>query len=270
MPRSVAPITEAITITFCDCAENHVGMQQLGAILEDGFTIANLKRAQRKFDRAGVETELILLNDLITPELQEQLDSSEDAVVLVIRKGLNVLLSESGEQDQSSLYAEMRALTWDSKYYARVHGGVVNKLARHNLCFSDQPQEPDYQNQKGRVIAWDDVPLLSKLRRRLGRLLPDADQLLAEGNHYYNLSKCGIGYHGDAERKRVIGVRLGDTANLVFQWYQYSKTVSEPRIISLNHGDIYVMNTRATGNNWRQKKQPTLRHAAGCTKYTLV
>jgi len=63
---------------------------------------------------------------------------------------------------------------------------------------------------------------------------------------------------------------LGDSANLVFQWYQRSKPVSEHVVIPLHHGDIYVMTTRATGNNWRQTKQPTLRHAAGCAKYTGI
>ena len=28
--------------------------------------------------------------------------------------------------------------------------------------------------------------------------------LVAEANYYYDLEKCGIGYHGDAERRIVV------------------------------------------------------------------
>lgn len=35
----------------------------------------------------------------------------------------------------------------------------------------------------------------------------------------------------------------------------------------LNSGDIYIMDEIATGNNWKLRKTPTLRHAAGAPKY---
>ena len=33
--------------------------------------------------------------------------------------------------------------------------------------------------------------------------------MVAEGNYYYDLKKCGIGFHGDAERKKVVAIRVG-------------------------------------------------------------
>ena len=42
---------------------------------------------------------------------------------------------------------------------------------------------------------------------------------LGEGNYYYDIKKCGIGFHGDAERRKVVGIRLGDSIPLHFQWF---------------------------------------------------
>ena len=33
--------------------------------------------------------------------------------------------------------------------------------------------------------------------------------------------------------------------------------------ITLNHGDIYIMSEKSVGNDWKRRKIPTLRHAAG-------
>jgi hypothetical protein len=38
-----------------------------------------------------------------------------------------------------------------------------------------------------------------------------AEEMKCEGNYYYDTSKCGVGFHGDAERKRVVGMRLGES-----------------------------------------------------------
>jgi hypothetical protein len=36
----------------------------------------------------------------------------------------------------------------------------------------------------------------------------------------------------------------------------------------LNGGDLYVMSEKTTGRDWKTKSIYTLRHAAGCEKYT--
>jgi len=96
------------------------------------------------------------------------------------------------------------------------------------------------------------------------------NNLVAEGNYYYDINKCGIGYHGDAERRKVIGIRVGKSLPLVFQWYNNNEKISESIIINLNHGDMYIMSEKATGYDWKKKKISTLRHAAGCSKYTGI
>ena len=46
-----------------------------------------------------------------------------------------------------------------------------------------------------------------------------AMNLEIEGNLYYDTSKCGIGFHGDSERKKVIACSLGKSRPIHWQWY---------------------------------------------------
>jgi hypothetical protein len=41
-------------------------------------------------------------------------------------------------------------------------------------------------------------------------------------------------------------------------------------INDLEHGDMYVMSEKTTGFDWKSKTKYTLRHAAGCDKYTTI
>jgi hypothetical protein len=153
-----------------------------------------------------------------------------------------------------------------------MYGRVVEKHARHNLCFDDEGQEPDYENKKGRVVAWKNVALLSRLRKNLGRYLKDAEQLAAEGNYYYDIKKCGIGFHGDAERKKVIAFRLatGKCEPIQYQWFHKGVPVGNRAVIELEDRDLYVMSEKAVGTDWKKRNVPTLRHATGCPKFTKI
>ena len=51
------------------------------------------------------------------------------------------------------------------------------------------------------------------------------NDLMGEGNYYYNSSE--FGFHGDAERRKVVGVRLGASMPLEFQWYSLSVDSNE-------------------------------------------
>ena len=50
---------ETVTLTFGDCAENHVGMEQIGERSEVGFNLKELQKAQEKFEEKGCKTELV-------------------------------------------------------------------------------------------------------------------------------------------------------------------------------------------------------------------
>ncbi len=239
-----------ITITFADGVENSKGMQIIGNRTDDGFSVADLKLAKEKFESAGYACELITF-----PPFEDQ------AAVLVVRNGCGIT-HES--KDSVAVFSELNALKWDKKAYSR--GRVVNKIARFNLCFADAPQEADYENKKGTVIPFEQVPPLDSLRRALPQYLgAKAEKLLAEGNNYYDTSKCYIGWHGDTERSIVVGARFGAQLPLNFQWFQRSAPLANSPVTSIliQGGDLYAMSSKAVGNDWLSKIKPTLRHSAG-------
>lgn len=254
---------KAITITFGDQAENHIGMQQIGKLATSGFSIAEMNLAKQRFEEIGCVCEMINLNDALPQGI-----IADDARVLIIRKGVDNIL-KSINSNAKLMFDEQSNLDADKK--ALMYGRVVNKHARHNLCFADFSQEPDYKNGLGRVISFNDVPLTKKIRDELGKFLGNkALNLPAEGNYYFDATKTGIGYHGDSERRIVIAVRLGESIPLVYNWFHNSQPLGQSINLILNHGDMYVMSEKAVGTDWKKKNIYTLRHAAGCAKYITL
>jgi hypothetical protein len=245
------------TITYGDVAENHARMQKIGDLHDRGYSIEMLNALQSKLEGYGLTTQMVNLND-------DRDDSFEEASVLVIRKGAQFIL---GEEDTQGLVGENDALTMDKQ--ALMRGKVVNKHARWNLCFAEEDQEPDYQDGKGRVVSWRRLPRMSRIRQVISEWTEDV-LLNGEANYYYDISKCGIGFHGDAERRKVFAVRMGQSMPLYFKWFQNSEPLGEPIEIQLHDGDMYIMSEKAVGFDWLKKKTPTLRHATGCAKYTDV
>jgi|MDSY01.1.fsa_nt_gb hypothetical protein len=295
---------DAYSITFCDRAENHAGMQMIGDLRDRGFSVAELEAAASTLtSQLGVETEVHHLEDLLSGSAGAGAgggglaEDKKSAAVLVIRGGVGALLaaeakerSEDGVEDEEeaatttttttsadALLQETRGQRYDTK--ALMGRGsnrtVKNKHARHNNCIADFAQEPDYAAGKGTVVAFNALPILSRLRRAIGSgtsgLGPQAAGLVAEVNKYFDVRQCGIGWHGDAERRVVVGVRLGhatDRMPLKFQWFQKSQPLGAVLEIPLSHGDMYVMSQKATGFDWMtNRKGRTLRHAAGADKY---
>lgn len=258
-----------ITITFGDQAENHVGMQKLGNMSEDGFSLQDLKDAKEAFENKGYECELVELSRLM--EGKHLIDGdrtvyfnylSKSACILIIRDGVSAF-----RVDVDDLQDELADLKWDTK--AKMYGRVVDKHARYNLCFDKIKQKPDYASGKGRIISFYDIPLLNRIRRNLHKFFGErARGLVAEGNLYYNTEKCGIGYHGDSERRRVIALRLGDDMKLCYHWYYKNKRIGKKFTTILKHGDMYIMGEKAVGTDWKKSACATLRHAAGCDKFT--
>ena len=211
---------------------------------------------QSKLNGLGLVTEMIDLN----VGFEEGFDPAK---VLVIRRGAQFILGE----ETSGLIAENDSLTMDKKAYMK--GKVVNKVARWNLCFADEDQEPNYEDGKGRVVSWSHIPKMSRIRQVISEWTEDV-LLNGEANYYYDISKCGIGYHGDGERRKVFAVRMGETMSLYFQWFQRSLPVGAPFELVLNDGDMYIMSEKAVGFDWLKKITPTLRHSTGCPKFTGI
>jgi hypothetical protein len=262
-----------ITITFGDQAENHAGMEKLGGLVEkgQGFNLEDLNIIKIKMEELGSKCELVKLE--LLDEFNNKEIKTEDAYILIIRDGVNKLLEIESCSDftQEKMLEEHIALNVDK--HAWMRGRVVNKHARWNLCFDNESREPDYENKKGRIIGYDEIQVTKKLLNQIinyfGR---KAINLKGEGNYYYDKSKCGIGFHGDSERRKVVGVRLGNGESLPlhYQWFKNGEAVGKRIVLQLNGGDIYIMSEKAVGTDWKKRTIYTLRHATGCKKYTKI
>lgn len=249
----------AISITFGDQAENHVGMQKIGVGVDEGFTLEDFYKCEEiVYEEGGYECEILHLNSILNEEELETIGEVEDAYVLIIRNYVK----------GNEMYDENVNLNFDKKVWMR--GSVKNKHARWNLCYDETSQEPDYENKKGRIVAFKDVPVLNGFRNKLHKILGEkARNLCAESNYYYDVKSTGIGFHGDTERKIVICVRLGESIPLHYQWFIKGKPIGDRIALQLNSGDVYIMSDKAVGHDWKKRNIATLRHAAGCYKYTL-
>lgn len=250
-----------ITLTFGDRAENHVGMQIIGTLAENGFSIQNLESCAQRFEQVGCICEMIDLNIFLPPGAM-----AEEAKLLIIRNGVNALLSEHGA-NADQMFEELVGLKWDKK--AKMYGRVVNKTARYNLCLDLAAQEPNYEEGRGRIVAYDSVPLTRHIRSVLPNFIEGGEDLAGELNYYYK-KECGIGFHGDKERLKVLAIRLGESPPIHYQWFFKGNPVGTRAILPLNHGDMYVMSQKTTGNDWKKKNIYTLRHATGNNKFTAI
>jgi hypothetical protein len=240
-------------------AENHVGMEQIGQMVAEGcgFQLADLQAIQHVMEARGVVCELVTLSSAEQPA----------AYVLVMRQGVNALLDGKTQQ---SMFAEQKGLIYDKQAF--MYGRVVNKHARWNLCFDEKSREPDYEAGKGRIVGYDEVPIMKSLMNQITGLFgPKAANLKVESNYYYDTTKCGIGFHGDSERRLVIGVRIGYASTpMNWQWFHQGKPIGDRIIVPLEPGDMYVMSEKAVGTDWKKKTIHTLRHATGCDKFTTI
>ena len=263
-----------ITLTAGDVAENHVGMQQIGKMVEEGqgFNLTDFKNIIEKCKEKNIKTELINLNNLIDgikiKKNNQQLQSSP-AYVLILRNGLEKLMKPITKKE---MFSELNSLQWDTKKYEARVKDIQNKKARHNLCFDEKAQEADLLNKKGTIIAYKDVPITKNILDAISKLIgKKGKNLVVEGNKYYDIQDTGIGYHGDAERRKVVAWRLGENMSLHYQWFIRSMPIGKNIKFTVNGGDIYLMSETAVGTNWlKTSTVPTLRHAAGSDGYTIT
>ena len=257
---------ESWTITWGDVAMNEVHMQRIGDEAEQGVSAERLREIKAELEVRGMLCYLIDLRQLLPMR-----ESAPEAAVLVVKGGVGPLTEDP--HGEAKLLTEQRSMPIDYKAYDPRNGGVFDKRNRGNNLLGDYDQAADYADKQGTVVDCFHYPVTSKLRAALTSLLGANNPLVGETNHYFDASACGIGWHGDRERKMVAGVRLGPGATgmpLKFLWFLDSKPVGAEGRLLLDAGDVYFMSEKAVGFDWLTKKELTLRHAAGADKYSSV
>ena len=241
---------QAICLTFGEQSENHVGMKiNGGGLSRSGFSVEEMEQINR-----NLKSEFYRLDEMVDEE------GLEPAAVLIIRNGLEKLIGENPDK----MLEEQLSFEWDKQYWDNRRGKVLNKRARYNVCYGSESVDANLEEKQGTIIGLDRVPILKKLKESLGGFFGEkAKELEVEGNLYYDVKKCGIGFHGDGERKRVIACSLGASRPIHWQWYHRSKPIGERLKFEIGAGDIYIMSEKASGFDWRYRSKKTLRHAAG-------
>ena len=247
---------KTFTLTYGESVENHKGMKMIGDIADRGLTKAELDTARAYFTSKGITTIMVELNQFAPADV-----ATEPAYLLIAKNGVSAFV------DPDELYREQDELKKDSKAF--MYGRVVNKKARHNLCFANFREEADYEQKKGTVVHFDDVPNTKAIKEGLAAILPENENfqnLFCEGNYYYDTKNTFIGFHGDKERRIVVACRMGDDFPIYYQWYHQSKPIGKLFSYTLSHGDVYFMSDKTVGCDWMSSSKYTLRHAAAANK----
>ena len=252
-------MSSAISIMFGDdVPPNQVGIRKLS---ESGFQLNDLISIQKWFEQKNCICKLINLHWLLDEEYQ----NTNKSYILIIQNAVNVMMDD--ENASNHLLEEQNKLQKDTK--GLMYGRVVNRHTRHHLTFSDCSREPCYEKGLGRIYNFTDLPQLNKIREKIFELTNE--KLEAESNYYYDTTKCGIGFHGDEERKKIIGIRLGSTIPISYAWFHKNTKITDTiQFMNLQHGDMYIMSEKTSGYDWKIKTKYTLRHAVGGEKFTKL
>lgn len=111
----------SISLTLGDRAENHFGMQLIGNLAKEGFTLKDLKKIKNKFNSKNVECEFINLKDYLDDEYKKE---AQEGGILIIRNGINFLLNYRHDNDNdndnsiitynsNNMLQEQLNLVWD-------------------------------------------------------------------------------------------------------------------------------------------------------------
>ena len=152
---------QAICITAGEQSENHAGMEINGnGLCQNGFTIYELEEIQKTLGKKNIQSEYIRLDSFLEESDKE---GAEPAGLLFIRNGVEELTGENPDD----FLKELLSFEWDKKYWDQRRQKVLNKLARYNVCFGEDEQNPDYENKKGTIVGYENVPILQKWKNSL-------------------------------------------------------------------------------------------------------
>lgn len=268
-----------VTLTFAESGENGVHQEIIGSIGSSGYSLSDLQTVMAMFPSSSQIYDLTLL----APGTPVILDP---AYLLIVKNPF---------PEANDLYNRMvnpeanNGIDWDRQQFMK--GRLCDKHARYNLLFDDLgnintsvpdyirnkgiltnlvydsngnifKRLPDYMAKEGTIYNYNFFPEIRSLVNKISQF-PNVGKPIVEGNYYYDVSKTYISPHGDTERRKVIGYRLGNDFPLHFQWYHDCEAIGQKASFTLSHGDLYMMSEKAVGTDWRCRSKYTLRHSAG-------
>ena len=251
------------SLTIGNGGENHTGMEFLGNMRKkgQGWDIDRLLYAKEILENIfDKHVDLFNLNELCLegvtiPEGQKP----KDSYLMVVRGFLS-------DRVHQNMIKELGSYVWDRKYWDTRRQKVLNKLARANVCYGKEGREANYAEGKGTIVGFEQSPLVGNLLKVVEILMRDKD-LIVEGNQYDDVSKNGIGPHGDSERVCVSCLRVGESMPMKFGMFWNCKLRGKPFETLIKGGDLYFMSEEAVGAEWKSRSKWVWRHCAGAPKY---
>ena len=129
LKKNVIRNNEVITLTWCDAAENHIGMENIGKKSLNGFNLKDLQFAQEKFEEKGYKCRLIKLNDYYEKEEIPERNEPENAYILVVEKGVICLLND--EKDDNT---NIKPIEINPKRPQNIHDLTsYSRIFNHNI-----------------------------------------------------------------------------------------------------------------------------------------
>tara|TARA_R110001592_G_scaffold37561_1_gene125147 strand:- start:843 stop:1709 length:867 start_codon:yes stop_codon:yes gene_type:complete len=251
------------SLTIGNGGENHAGMEFLGNMRKkgQGWDIDRLLYAKEILENIfDKHVDLFNLNELCLegvtiPEGQKP----KDSYLMVVRGFLS-------DRVHQNMIKELGSYVWDRKYWDTRRQKVLNKLARANVCYGKEGRDANYAEGKGTIVGFEQSPLVGNLLKVVEILMRDKD-LIVEGNQYDDVSKNGIGPHGDSERVCVSCLRVGESMPMKFGMFWNCKLRGRPFETLIKGGDLYFMSEEAVGAEWKSRSKWVWRHCAGAPKY---
>jgi len=198
-----------------------------------GLSHDDLQRAQRKFESAGCSCRFVHLHMLLPEMVRIVQGSRVDAHILLVRGGARALMGS--DQACNDLLSEQLKLHVDKG---------------ENLH---------------RILLKDDQIKLNRLRSALPNFFPSGiESLTTDAYKYFEPNKNGFSYQGS---RQVICVNLGHSLKVDFHWFHQGNPEGKPFHASMDHGDIYILSTKAMGADWEKKGVYSVQHAMGAQKF---
>eukprot|EP00618_Florenciella_parvula_P032450 CAMPEP_0119484748 /NCGR_PEP_ID=MMETSP1344-20130328/11663_1 /TAXON_ID=236787 /ORGANISM="Florenciella parvula, Strain CCMP2471" /LENGTH=356 /DNA_ID=CAMNT_0007519361 /DNA_START=9 /DNA_END=1077 /DNA_ORIENTATION=+ len=292
------------TYTFSASTESHAGTTIHGEMASEGYGLGDMRRGVEWANKNGVAHELFELSELSGTGREAHVLVLRNAVSAVVGRQGRDHGRGTPPLSLAEFVTEFEQKVWPVLDRKFVNFQVVRpKWARgnaeigpigHPSTLAELPvgeRVAKGQTMSGVVLAYPTVPVAQRLADGLPAVFGEAkaSHLRAEINFYgpayaaptqedsvrgavgtaekMAMGECGIGFHGDGERPDVIGVVLGSCKELHFQGFKGALPSHERVVVTVGHGDIYMMCEVACGHEWVKERRDAgvvhYRHAAG-------
>ncbi len=181
-----------------------------------------------------------------------------DAYLLLIKDGVSLFYNKD------ELFEEQKSLPKDTKVYIR--NNLVSRISKHVLSFEEESKDPEYTLGIKKVLAFSESPILESFKNKIHHVLGENGQgcdLKAKADYYFDNSECGTYFHGE-DKEFLFCIKLGNESILRYRWSCDCEQVTDNIDFRIEHGDIFIMFGKSTGDKYRQSNKLTLEFAEGC------